>query len=151
MGGFLGTRTPVYDNAEYIRAGVDVPDMLIRNTHLGCALASHFADSESGTSPDHAVVLMRGHGLTVLAPTIQDCVLRAVYTQKNASIQTTSLLMHAAYFGSSRAATAPTPEIKYLSEDESRAALDMTRWSALRPWGLWLREVEATGLYVNRG
>ena len=151
MGGFLGTKTPVYDNAKYVRAGVDVPDMLIRNTHLGGALASHFTDSESGTSPDYAVVLMRGHGLTVLAPTIQDCVLRAVYTQKNAAIQTTSLLTHAAYFGSSGIAASSRPEIKYLSEDESSAALEMTRWSAMRPWGLWLREVEATGLYVNRG
>jgi ribulose-5-phosphate 4-epimerase/fuculose-1-phosphate aldolase len=147
MAGFLSSKTPVYDNAKYVRAGVDIPDMLIRNTHLGGALASHFTDSESATTPDYAVVLMRGHGLTVLAPTIQDCVLRAVYTQKNASIQTTSLLTHAAYFGSNGAPA----EITYLSEDESRAAFDMTRWSAMRPWGLWLREVEATGLYVNRG
>jgi ribulose-5-phosphate 4-epimerase/fuculose-1-phosphate aldolase len=122
--------------------------MLIRNTHLGNALASHFADSESATLPDYAVVLMRGHGLTVIAPTIQDCVLRAVYTQKNASIQTTSLLTNAAYFGSSGASHA---EIQYLSEEESTAATEMTRWSAMRPWGLWLREVEAAGLYVNRG
>lgn len=147
MAGFLGSKTPIYDNAKYVRAEVDVPDMLIRNTHLGGALASHFADSENATEPDHTVVLMRGHGLTVLAPTIQDCVLRAVYTQKNASIQTTSLTTRAAYFGSNGAPV----EIQYLSEDESKAALDMTRWSAMRPWGLWLREVEATGLYVNRG
>jgi ribulose-5-phosphate 4-epimerase/fuculose-1-phosphate aldolase len=124
--------------------------MLIRNTHLGNALASHFANSESGRQPDYAVVLMRGHGLTVIAPTIQDCVLRAVYTQKNAGIQTASLLTHAAYFGSNGGA-ASRAEIKYLSEDESKAATEMTRWSALRPWGLWLREVEAAGLYVNRG
>jgi ribulose-5-phosphate 4-epimerase/fuculose-1-phosphate aldolase len=129
---------------------VDVPDMLIRNTHLGSALASHFADSESGTEPDYTVVLMRGHGLTVLGPTIQDCILRAVYTQKNATIQTTSLLTQAAYFGSNTAA-ASKPEIQYLSDDESKAALEMTRWSAMRPWGLWLREVEAAGVYVNRG
>jgi ribulose-5-phosphate 4-epimerase/fuculose-1-phosphate aldolase len=121
--------------------------MLIRNTHLGNALASHFTDSEGGAEPDYAVVLMRGHGLTVLAPTIQDCVLRAVYTQKNASIQTTSLLTHAAHFGS----TISHAEITYLSEEESAAATEMTRWSAMRPWGLWLREVEAAGLYVNRG
>jgi ribulose-5-phosphate 4-epimerase/fuculose-1-phosphate aldolase len=122
--------------------------MLIRNTYLGNALASHFTDSASGTVPDYAVVLMRGHGLTVLAPTIQDCVLRAVYTQKNASIQTTSLLTHAAHFESNTAAASP---IKYLSEDECRAAVEMTRSTAMRPWGLWLREVEAAGLYVNQG
>jgi ribulose-5-phosphate 4-epimerase/fuculose-1-phosphate aldolase len=147
MAGFLGSKTPIYDNAKFVRAEVDVPDMLIRNTHLGSALASHFTDSENGSTPDHSVVLMRGHGLTVLGPTIQDCVLRAVYTQKNAGIQTTSLLTHAAYFGSNGAPV----EITYLSEDESKASLEMSLWSAMRPWGLWLREVEATGLYVNRG
>jgi ribulose-5-phosphate 4-epimerase/fuculose-1-phosphate aldolase len=124
--------------------------MLIRNTHLGNALASHFTNSASGTVPDYMVVLMRGHGLTVLGPTIQDCVLRAVYTQKNATIQTTSLLTHAAHFGSNTPA-ASKAEIQYLSDAESKAALEMTRWSAMRPWGLWLREVEAAGLYINRG
>lgn len=147
MAGFLGSKTPIYDNAEFVRVEVDVPDMLIRNTHLGGALASHFTDSKNGSTPDHSVVLMRGHGLTVLGPTIQDCVLRAVYTQKNASIQTTSLLTHAAYFGSNGSPA----KIAYLSEDEANASLEMSLWSAMRPWGLWLREVEATGMYVNRG
>jgi ribulose-5-phosphate 4-epimerase/fuculose-1-phosphate aldolase len=122
--------------------------MLIRNTHLGAALASKFSATSDGTNSTHSVVLMRGHGLTVLGPTIQDVVLRAIYTQSNATIQTTTLLTHAAYFGP---LAKNVEEIKFLSEEEATAALQMTKWSAKRPWGLWLREVEAAGLYVNRG
>jgi ribulose-5-phosphate 4-epimerase/fuculose-1-phosphate aldolase len=123
--------------------------MLVRNTHLGAALASKF--SAAATSPEHAVVLMRGHGMTVVGPTIQDSVLRAIYTQNNAAILTTTLLTRVAY----RAELAPGQEmergIHYLSEEEADAAMEMTKWSALRPWTLWLREVEAAGMYVNRG
>jgi len=142
---------PIYDNAKYVRPGIDTPDMLVRNTHLGAALASHFANAEA-TSPDHTVVLMRGHGITVQGPTIQDCVLRAIYTQSNATIQTTALLTRAAF-----QAQLPPGEkminegIHFLSEEETAAGMEMTRWSAKRPWGLWLREVEAAGLYANRG
>ena len=80
---FLGsTGTPIYDNAQYVRTGIDIPDMLVRNTHLGAALASHFSTTATATAtaPDHTVVLMRGHGMTVLG--LQDCVLRAIYPDK---------------------------------------------------------------------
>jgi hypothetical protein len=140
--------TPMYDNSEYTRPGVDIPDMLVRNTHLGAALASKFTTS---TNPEHVVVLMRGHGMTVIGPTIQDAVLRAVYTQNNASIQTTALLTRVAYRAELAHGEEMSQGIRYLNEEETEAAMEMTRWSALRPWSLWLREVEAQGLYVNRG
>lgn len=150
MAGFLGTQTPVFDIAKYYKEG-DMQDMLVRNTHLGGALASHFA-SEGGNDgkPAHAVALMRGHGFTVQGSSIQDAVLRAVYTQQNASIQTTALITRAAHFGLA-GATAGTSGVgvTYLSEKESEGATEMTRWSAMRPWRLWLREVESQGLYVN--
>jgi ribulose-5-phosphate 4-epimerase/fuculose-1-phosphate aldolase len=135
----------VYDISDYYNSE-DIQDMLVRNTHLGAGLASLFSESadDSSKTPDHAVVLMRGHGLTVVAPNIQECVLRAVYTQKNASIQTTALTTRAAHFGTSSALP-----VKYLSATEAAASADMTGWSAMRPWGLWVREVEAAGLYVN--
>lgn len=125
--------------------------MLVRNTRLGAALAACFADTPTATSPDHAVVLMRGHGFTTQASSIEECVLRAVYTQQNASIQTTALLTHAAHFSAAPArATDAQAEVKYLDEEESQASGVMTKWSAYRPWGLWCREVEASGLYVNQ-
>ena len=139
MVGFLGTRTPVFDIGNYYEPG-DRKDMLVRNTKLGAALASRFGT----TQPDHAVVLMRGHGFTVKGSSIMDVVLRAVYTQQNAGIQTTALLTSAAYFGKSA-----RYEVTYLSEEETEGSTEMTKWSAARPWRLWLREVEAQGMYVN--
>jgi hypothetical protein len=149
---FLGsTGTPIYDNAQFVRPGIDIPDMLVRNTRLGAALASHFSTTATATAPDHTVVLMRGHGMTVLGPTIQDCVLRAIYTQTNASIQTTTLLTRAAWRAESAQGGQDAIEgIHYLNEEEVEAAMEMTKWSAMRPWTLWLREVEAAGMYVNR-
>lgn len=153
MAGFLGTHVPVYDIAKYYQDG-DAQDMLVKNTRLGNALASHFSTATSTSTtkglPDHPVVLMRGHGFTVAGPSIQDSVLRAIYTQQNATIQTTALTTRAAHFGPPGTADqGNAQQIQYLSGTECEAALEMTRWSAYRPWGLWLREVEAMGLYVN--
>jgi ribulose-5-phosphate 4-epimerase/fuculose-1-phosphate aldolase len=152
MAGFLGTHIPVYDIAKYYQDD-DAQDMLVRNTRLGGALASHFSSdsaSEAKGSPDYPVVLMRGHGLTVAGTSIQDVVLRGVYTQQNAAIQTTALTTRAAHFGPPGVnAQGTLPEIRYLNDQECTDALQMTKWSAYRPWGLWLREVEAMGLYVN--
>ncbi|KAK4943257.1 hypothetical protein LTR10_017099 [Elasticomyces elasticus] len=132
MAGFLDAQQPD-----------DISDLLVRNTHLGSSLAASFGTSHSEEySPQHVVALMRGHGFTVLAGSIQDCVMRAVYTQKNAAIQTTALTMRAA----DSSATAP---IKYLSQKEVADTTWSIAKSAHRPWGLWLREVEACGLYAN--
>ena len=147
MGGFIGTSAPVFEIGKYYEAG-DHKDMLIRNTRFGAALASYFAPPDHD-QPSHAVVLMRGHGFTVQGPSIVDVVLRAVYTQQNANVQTTALLTRAAYFGPRQEASQAV-EVHYLSEEETEGALEMTKRSAYRPWGLWLREVEANGLYVNQ-
>ncbi|KAI9705366.1 MAG: hypothetical protein M1820_005196 [Bogoriella megaspora] len=165
MAGFLGTRTPVWDIANAYQDG-DTKDMLVRNTRLGASLAESFADTGNGgkptgseEEPPNSVVLMRGHGLSVCAKTIEDCVLRCVYTQKNAEIQTTALLTRSAYYGSGGAGKAQAEDEMYrppiagglavLSDEESAAAKNMTLWSAHRPWRLWVREVEAAGMYVN--
>jgi len=142
-----GTHTPVFDVSKYYRPD-DAQDMLVRNTHLGEALASYFSESKDGRTADHAVVLMRGHGLAVIAPSIEDCVLRSVYTQQNARIQTTALITRAAHVGAS-GPQAQVAEMGYLNATEAAASADMTQWSAMRPWKLWVRELEAAGLYVN--
>ena len=143
MAGFLGTGVPVWDIGDAYRTE-DTKDMLVRNIHLGADLAKSFSGSEEeGGPPSHVVALMRGHGFTVIAESIEDCVLRAVFTQKNATIQTTALITRGSISGQD------VPPVKYLSEEEAKAATDMTRWSAQRPWKLWLREVEASSLYVN--
>jgi len=142
MAGFLGSGVPLYEIADAYRPD-DIQDMLVRNVHLGAALATCFLGGEkAGHLPKHAVTLMRGHGFTVVAENIEECVLRAVYTQKNAMIQTAALTTCNSSGGN-------THNIRYLSEKESAAATNMTKWSAQRPWKLWLREVESCGLYVN--
>lgn len=151
MAGFLGlgaggTGGPgVYDAAEFFTAD-DVPDMLVRNGHLGEPLAACF---DNGS----VVALMRGHGFTAVAETIEEVVSRAVYTMKNASIQIAGLTMQGAFTVSTAAVGERVgPQqvgLRYLSEAEAKAATDMSKWSAQRPWKLWEREVEACGLYVN--
>lgn len=89
---------------------------------------------------------MRGHGFTVQGESIEEAVLRAVYTQKNASIQTTALLTRAAH---ANGQLSSVPEIKYLDEGEIQGATLMTQESAYRPWGLWVKEVESHSFYVN--
>jgi ribulose-5-phosphate 4-epimerase/fuculose-1-phosphate aldolase len=145
LGGFIGTKTPNWDIAEHYESG-DVRDLLVRNTKFGAALASEFGPEKQ---PEHAVVLMRGHGFTVHGPSIIDVVMRAVYTQQNANIQTTALLTRAAHFGSGPHAT-DAPDMAFLSQEETEGSTEMTIRSAYRPWGLWLREVEASPLYVNQ-
>ncbi|KAF9888227.1 hypothetical protein FE257_009222 [Aspergillus nanangensis] len=155
-GGSGNAAPPVFDVAEHLRPG-DVPDMLIRSSHLGLALSRSF---DGG----NVVTLMRGHGLTIVAPSIESAVLRAVYTQKNAAIQTTALLMQAAYRGTGARmhAAADTgsgevhdnsvgmgDDLHYLSTEESAAATETTFWSVQRPWDLWCKEVESCGLYEN--
>ena len=145
-GAFLGHDTPNYDIGEFYQEG-DRHDMLVCNTRLGGALASKFSDS--GRSLDHAVVLMRGHGMTVAAKSMEVCLMRAVYTQQNAKVQTTALLLNAAYFGTDQKDVGPD-SIQFLKNSELKGHTDMMKDSGPgRAWGLWLREVETTGLYVN--
>lgn len=140
MAGFLGLGSQgfpeVYDASDFLKEG-DIPDMLVRNSHLGEPLAACF---DSGS----VVALMRGHGLTVIGDGIEEVVSRAVYTMKNASIQTAALTMQTAFSG-----LGGKGGLKYLSDSESKAATQMSKWSAQRPWKLWEREVEACGLYRN--
>jgi ribulose-5-phosphate 4-epimerase/fuculose-1-phosphate aldolase len=147
LGGFIGTKTPNWDIAKHYQKG-DMRDLLVRNTKLGAALAMEFGSGDA-KQPSHAVVLMRGHGFTVQGPSIVDVVMRAVYTQQNANILTTAMLTRAAHFGSGPQA-ADAPAMMFLSEEETEGATEMTIRSAYRPWGLWLREVEANPLYINQ-
>jgi len=145
MAGFLGTFTPVYDIAAYYQPD-DIQDILVRNAHLGKALADQFTSSKEETGrADYGVVLMRGHGMTVIAPNIEECVLRSIYTPRNASIQSTVLLTRAA---SQTNGTTPAPTA-YLNKQEAAAAAEMTHWSSSRPWGLWVKEVETSAMYTN--
>ncbi|KIV93467.1 hypothetical protein PV10_04679 [Exophiala mesophila] len=150
MAGFLGAGTPVYDIAKHYDRD-SVRDLLIRNTKLGESLATCFGTTNSDTATDRkldinaSVVLMRGHGYTVAAQGIEECVYRAIYTRENAAVQSQSLLLGAAY----QSASGHAPKLEYLHDDELPAAGSIAETGWKRAWGLWVREVEAVNLYVH--
>lgn len=135
MAGFLGARgAPVFDIADHT-GPEDVPNMLVCNTRLGAALAACFDDGS-------VVALMRGHGFTTVANSIELAVLQAVYTKKNAIISTLALSIQAAL-------NQGPSGLKYLSDREAEAAAKANEKTAQRPWKLWVEEVRTCSLYTN--
>jgi HCOMODA/2-hydroxy-3-carboxy-muconic semialdehyde decarboxylase len=118
MAGFVGQGAPVFEIRE---AGGDATDLLISSNHLGRALADHFVD--------HDIVLMRGHGSTVVGGSIRQAVYRAVYAELNARYQ-----LQAMQLGG---------EVTFLSEGESRACVQNVEGQVQRPWDLWVEQARA--------
>ena len=73
-------------------------------------------------------MLMRGHGSTVVADSVQRAVYRAVYAELNARY-----LLEATKLG----------EVVYLTEGESRAATENVEAQVQRPWDLWVEQARA--------
>jgi len=111
MAGFIGTAAPVFEIRDF--AG-DASNLLITNPGLGAALASVMGDA--------AIVLMRGHGSTVVAESLKKVVYRAVYAEVNARAQLQSNLLG---------------EIIFLSAGEAQATALTTETQVDRAWGLW--------------
>lgn len=111
MSAFLGEGAPVFEIRD--SAG-DGSDMLVRNPELGAALARSLAQSQC--------VLMRGHGSTVVAPTLKLVVYRAIYAELNARLQAQAIQLG---------------EPTYLSAAEAVAAAATTEGQVERPWQLW--------------
>ena len=81
--GFLPLETPLFDSREAYGAAAKERGMLVRNAMLGAALAKKL-----GNNP---VVLMRGHGMTVVADSVKRATVQAVYTQIDAQAQLTAM------------------------------------------------------------
>ena len=109
-GSFLYVGVPVWE----IREAGGATDMLVRNGALGKSLAE--------TLGDKPVALMRGHGDVVVGPTVQRAVIRAVYTEVNARLQTIALSLGG--------------PIKFISDEEG-ALRDQSGGDESRPWDLW--------------
>lgn len=77
--GFLPLETPVFDSREAYGPAAKERGMLVRSAVLGAALAKKL-----GNNP---VVLMRGHGMTVVADSVKRATVQAVYTQIDAQVQ----------------------------------------------------------------
>lgn len=116
MGGFLVKEVPVFEIRE---AGGNESDMLIRNKDLGAALARKL-----GTNP---VVLLRGHGDTVVGRTLKIAIFNAVYTEGNARVQSEAMKLGG--------------EVTYLNEVEAAKVGATNEGQVDRPWEIWKMRV----------
>ncbi len=117
MAGFIGQAAPVFEIREEFG---DATSLLISDRDKGRALADCFASSD--------IVLMRGHGSTVVGGSIQQAVYRAVYAELNARYQ-----MQATQMGT----------VRYLTPGECQTCSDTIEAQVKRPWDLWREEAAA--------
>jgi HCOMODA/2-hydroxy-3-carboxy-muconic semialdehyde decarboxylase len=111
MCGFLGEGPPLFE----IRSSAGIgSDLLIRNRELGAALAQALGQQQ--------VVLMRGHGCTVVGESVRIAVYRSIYTEVNAK-----LLLQALALGA----------VEPLTVQEAHAARVTVEGQVDRPWDLW--------------
>ena len=113
---FLGSGVPKFD----IRDKAGMTNMLVRTAQLGQDLAASLGDKE--------VVLMRGHGATMVSKSIKGAVYRAMYSMSNAQIQLEAMRLG---------------EVTYLAPEEARLHAEYIDEVVFRPWNMWKREVEA--------
>src|SRR4029077_12680440 len=93
-------------------------DMLISDGRLGAALAAALGA--------RSMVLMRGHGWTVVGASVEQAVYRAVYAEVNARLQ-----LQAKQLG----------EVTYLNAGEATKADAINDTQLQRVWELWTREI----------
>ena len=114
MSAFIGPQSKLFE----IRDKGGNTDMLVRNQPLGVALAEALGDA--------SVVLMRGHGCTVVGESLEQAVYRAIYTEMNAKLQKEALALG---------------EPVFLNDEEAakaRATMDATM---SRAWNQWRSEL----------
>jgi ribulose-5-phosphate 4-epimerase/fuculose-1-phosphate aldolase len=115
MASFLGTDTPVFEIRDF--AG-DASDLLIRDRPLGVALARVL-----GSGP---AVLMRGHGITVVAASLREAVFRAVYAEFNARIELEALGLG---------------PVTFMTAGEAAASAATNASQVDRAWNVWKTRV----------
>ena len=114
MAGFIGSEAPLFEIRD---TGGPATDLLIRSPELGQALARSLGAAN--------IVVMRGHGSTVTAPSLRLAVYRAVYAELNARYQAEAM-RHG--------------PITPLTAEEAAACAASTEGQIYRPWDLWARE-----------
>jgi ribulose-5-phosphate 4-epimerase/fuculose-1-phosphate aldolase len=112
---FVAMGIPVFD----IQDDFGMTDMLIRNGQHGQALAKALADKPA--------TLMRGHGATVVAPSLPRLVGRSVFLVKNATLQQQALALGG--------------PIKYLNPEEAKLIEAREGYGLGRQWEAWKLKV----------
>lgn len=116
---FIGHDCPVFEPRE----SFGMTDMLIRDNPLGVALARALGDQ--------TMVLMRGHGATLVGGSIKEAVYRAIYATNNAVVQ-----LEASRLG----------PITFIDPEEARKFHEVASGVMHRPWDMWRDELPDTGL-----
>jgi HCOMODA/2-hydroxy-3-carboxy-muconic semialdehyde decarboxylase len=120
--GFLGLGVPLFE----IRNSVgDGTDLMVLTPKLGKDLAKKLG-------PDAAVVLMRGHGDSVVGPSLPNAVFRAYYTEINARQQLAAITIGG--------------PINFMTRAEALTANDAMLRASARPWALWRARALAEGV-----
>lgn len=114
MSGFIPQATPVF---EIRQSAGENSDLLIRSGQLGVELATSLGAA--------GLILMRGHGATIVGETLPEAVFRSVYTQLNAELQLKLI---------------DRPDVVYLSPGEAAATTSTIRTQINRAWNLWKEE-----------
>lgn len=164
----LGDTIPVYNILDYYNSS-DTYDLLVSSIPLGAALANLFTSTNATslanatqTQAAHAVVLMQNHGFTTVADSIELAVMQAVYTQINAGVQTTAVMLRGAYAPGARfgcmgaqggigggGGGGGVEAVQYLTTRETVDSWSVISGTSDRPWGLWQHEVQSSNLYQN--
>jgi ribulose-5-phosphate 4-epimerase/fuculose-1-phosphate aldolase len=111
--GFLGLGAPLFEIRKCAGHGTD---LMILTPELGRDLAKKLGK-------EAAVVLMRGHGDSVVAPSLPNAVFRAYYTEINARQQLAAITIGGA--------------INFMTKAEAITSSDAMLRASARPWALW--------------
>ncbi len=117
--GFLGLGVPLFEIRKHAGGGTD---LMILTPSLGKDLAKKLGK-------DAAVVLMRGHGDSVVGPSLPNAVFRAYYTEINARQQLAAITIGG--------------PINFMTRAEALAANDAMLSASARPWALWRKRALA--------
>jgi HCOMODA/2-hydroxy-3-carboxy-muconic semialdehyde decarboxylase len=116
MAAFIGEGLPVFD----IREAAGMTDMLVNSPDRGRALAR--------TLGQRPAALMRGHGVTVVGPSLPFAVGRSYYLEVNAGVQARAIGLGGG--------------VAYLDPEEVRKALEPgENGSYQRSWEVWKQRV----------
>src|ERR1700691_5588604 len=117
--GFLGLGVPLF---EIRKAARHRTDPMILTPSLGKDLARKLGK-------DAAVVLMRGHGDSVVGPSLPNAVFRAYYTEINARQQLAAITIGG--------------PINFMTRAEAMTSNDAMLRASTRPWTLWRKQALA--------
>jgi len=114
--GFLGLGAPLFEIRKCAGHGTD---LMILTPELGRDLARKLGK-------EAAVVLMRGHGDSVVGPSLPNAVFRAYYTEINARQQLAAITIGG--------------PINFMTRAEAITSSDAMLRASARPWALWRKK-----------